>query len=226
MSKIGLICAMDSEIYLITDAMKSMKRYKVLDVWIYEGLIGEHEVVLAKSGIGKVNAAFAATILIREFDCDLLINTGIAGGIAPLETRDLVIASGLQYHDFDLVTFGYEINQVPNMPKVFRPNINSIVMIKTVLNRLGIPYKDSMVYTGDQFIDKMDQIPTITEGAVEMEGAAVAQIATKAGKDFIVIRYISDIIGSENHLEDFHKFEEEMANMSAKITVSLISNLV
>ena len=65
-----------------------------------------------------------------------------------------------------------------------------------------------------------------TDGyAVEMEGASIAQVCTKAGVDFIVLRYVSDIIGEENQEEDYFIFEAEMAKRSADVTLSFIKNI-
>ena len=58
-----------------------------------------------------------------------------------------------------------------------------------------------------------------------MEGASIAQVCIKAGVDFIVLRYISDIIGSPNQVKDYLAFEEEMAKRSANICLQILNNL-
>ena len=224
--KIGILAAMQVEMNLILDEIIDVEEINQAGSTYYTGYIGNNEVVLVKSGIGKVNAAISTTILIKEFGCNLIINTGIAGGTKPLKHRDCIVAKSLQYHDFDLRFFGYPYGQVPEMPKEFIPSINSLLLIKSTLNKLNIPFKECNVYSGDQFITSYDQIKNVeNEGIVtEMEGASVAHTCVKLGSDFIVLRYISDIIG-ENSQEEYQKFEEDMANQSANITIKLLNNI-
>ncbi len=225
--KIGILAAMDVEMELILDELIDVEEIKMVGSTFYLGTLGNQEVVLVKSGIGKVNAAISTTLLIKEFECGLIINTGIAGGTKPLSHRDCIVAKSLQYNDFDLRFFGYEFGQVPQMPKEFVPSIESIVLIKKNLNKLNIAYKEAKVYSGDQFITSYEQLKNIdnTSGIVtEMEGAAVAQTCVKCGVDFIVLRYISDIIGDKSQ-EDYFEFEKDMANQSANITIRLIKSM-
>ncbi len=225
---IGIIAAMENEFNIIYENMKSTESEKVFDTKYYIGRINNIDVVLVKSGIGKVNAASATTTLIDHFGCNLIINSGIAGGIKPVKTRDLVIASSLVYNDFDITNFGYEYGQVPGMPKLFLANPNLLICFKQLLNKLNIKYLEGIIASGDKFARSMDIIKDnkgLNILAVDMESAAVAQVATKAGVDFMIIRFISDIIGEESQIEFYDKFEEEMASSSAKITLSLIESL-
>ena len=174
-----------------------------------------------------VNAAIATYTLIKEFSCDLILNTGIAGGTKPLEHRDCILATNLQYHDFDLTFFGYKYGQVPEMPQKFETSIEARLLIKSVLNKMNIKFKEKEVYSGDQFILSLDSLKNIDtkDGiATEMEGASVAQVCVKCGVDFIVLRYISDIIGDKSQ-EDYSEFEKDMANQSANIAIKFIKGL-
>lgn len=228
MNKIGIICAMNPEMDILLDALLDSTKVKLLGITFYQGKINNHEVVLSLCGVGKVNAAQGVTLLISEFGCNLIINSGIAGGVAPLKKRDSMIASGLSYFDVDATIFGYDFGQVPSMPKEYMVNPDLLVLTKSIFNRLGLPYKSGKVYSGDQFVTSFDQLKGIKDDggyAIEMEGAAVAQVCMKAGVDFIVLRYISDIIGEENQEESYLEFEKEMANRSAKVTLLLLENM-
>lgn len=228
MRRIGIIAAMEPEIDLLREALNNSVEDRRLGMSFYQGAIGDNDVVLSLCGVGKVNSSIACALLIDEYECDLIINTGIAGGIAPLNTKDVVIAKELKYHDFDTTIFGYDYGQVPGFPKSFVPNIDSILLVKRALNKLNIPYKEGIVYSGDQFVSSMDSLSHFTnvEGAAcEMEGASIAQVCVKAGVDFIVLRYISDVIGSENQVKDYLAFEAEMANRSANICLQIVNNL-
>ena len=226
--RVGIVAAMKVEMEEILNQMEDVDNVSIFGNDFSKGFIGNTEVVLTESGVGKVNASIATTILIREFECSLIINTGIAGGTKPLKHRDVIIAESLTYHDFDATIFGYKHGQVPGMPVEYPVSIDNIVMVKSVLNRLGIAYKTAKVYSGDQFVSSMDAFKNIenTEGiATEMEGAGVAQTCVRAGVDFIVLRYISDIVGENNQEENYLEFETDMAYNSANICIKLISNL-
>ena len=139
--KIGIIAAMEVEFNNLLDGMDSYEEYKILGIKFYDGILNDKEVTLSLSGIGKVNAALACGVLINEFKCDFIINTGIAGGTKPLSHKDVVIGSGISYHDFDLRVFGYKYGQVPHMPQEFYPGEDAILLVKRSLKKIGIDYK-------------------------------------------------------------------------------------
>lgn len=227
MKKIGIIAAMEPEIEMLCNSLEEVEQVNILGTVFYQGTINGNNIVMAQCGVGKVNAAMAATILILEFGCDLLINTGIAGGVKPLKTKDVIIGTKLGYYDFDTTIFGYEYGQVPGMPKKFIANPACVMHVKAVLNKLSIEYKEATIYSGDQFVSSFKQLENVndTDGfACEMEGAALAHVAIKAGVDFIVLRYISDIIGEESQIDDYLTFEREMANRSANICLQILNN--
>lgn len=227
MDRIGIIAAMHPEFEILQMKLENQYEDKICGIKFYSGMIGNVNVVLCECGVGKVNAAMAATIMIHEYECKLLINTGIAGGVG-LKTKDVVIASKLKYYDFDTTIFGYEYGQVPGLPKEFVPSMDSIVMVKSILNKLNIDYISCPVYSGDQFVSKLSQLENIEREEVcacEMEGASVAQVAVRSGVDFIVLRYISDCVGEENQVNDYLAFEKEMAERSANICLQLMNNL-
>ncbi|MEX5941702.1 5'-methylthioadenosine/S-adenosylhomocysteine nucleosidase [Mammaliicoccus sciuri] len=86
----------------------------------YKGNIEDKQVVLAQSGIGKVNAAITATLLINEFKPDLIINTGSAGSVdSELNIGDIIISNKVYYHDVNATAFGYKLGQVPSMPEFY-----------------------------------------------------------------------------------------------------------
>ena len=228
MNKIGIICAMKNEMDILLNALGEGRKVKMLGCTFYEGEIGGHNVVLCISGVGKVNAAIATTLLINEFKATLVINSGIAGGVSPLKKRDSVIASSLSYYDVNVTPFGYEMGQVPGLPKEYMINPDLLILVKSIFNRLSLPYKCSKIYSGDQFVTTFNQLNGIKAGdgvAIEMEGAAVAQVCIRAGIDFIILRYISDIIGEENQEEKYEQFEAEMSERSAKVTLNLLNNM-
>ena len=228
MEKIGIIAAMRPEMEMILDRMGEFDTTRFLGIEFNEGSINDHDIVVVECGVGKVNAAMATTLLISEFSCDFIINTGIAGGLPGVKTRDVILATGLMWHDFDIRLFGYEYGQVPHMPKVFPVNPECVMMVKSILYKLKIDHKDGIILSGDKFVSSLDTIKecqNIGALACEMEGAAIAQVALKSNVDFVVLRYISDVIGEESQNDDYLKFEDEMAKRSIEITLAIIESL-
>ncbi len=226
--RIGIIAAMKEEMNLILERMDNVIEESIIGYVFYSGKINDNDIIICESGVGKVNAGCAAAALISNYDVELIINTGIAGGLGDTKTRDVILANGLSWHDFDIRLFGYDYGQVPHMPKVYPVNPTMVMNVKSILNKLKIDYKEGIIISGDQFISdlsKLDMVKDLNAIACEMEGCAIAQVATKAGVDFIVLRYISDLIGAENQNDDYLKFENDMSIMSSKICIKLIENL-
>ena len=118
--KIGIIGAMDEEVTILKSAMNNVTTTKVAGCEFYQGELNGKQVVLTKSGIGKVAAAVATTLLLEKFSPDSIINTGSAGGFdANLNVGDIVISTEVRFHDVDLTAFGYEIGQMAQLPAAF-----------------------------------------------------------------------------------------------------------
>ncbi len=119
--KIGIIGAMDEEVALLKETMANKKEVIVAGYEITEGTLSDKQVVLLKSGIGKVNAALATAMLIERYAPQAIINTGSAGGFAAnLEVGDIVISDAVVHHDVDVTAFDYAYGQVPQMPPASR----------------------------------------------------------------------------------------------------------
>lgn len=225
--KIGIIGAMDEEIAVLQEAMSHKKKQQIANVLFIEGEIAEQEVVLLKSGIGKVNAAMATTLLIENFQADIVINTGTAGGFSSdLNVGDIVIGSELVHHDVDVTAFDYVLGQVPELPATFKSDQALIKASKKVLEQLGINSLIGLVATGDSFMSDPMLIETTVNNfpsmlAAEMEGAAIAQVCYQYDIPFIVIRAISDIAGEDSSIS-FNEFIHLASRNAAKIILKLI----
>ncbi len=225
---IGILAAMEEEMLLLKDALQVEEPERICGIDFYIGTLSGKEIVLSQCGVGKVNSSMAATLLIDHFGCDLLINTGIAGGIKGVETKDIVIAKSLMYYDVDAQAFGYSYGQIPKMPRYYIPSIESNLRVKKALKELGYSYKEAAIYSGDSFVSSLEPIKNITVDAisvVEMEGTSIAQVCVKSGIDFMVLRYVSDLVGHPNQIEDYNYFESEMAKRSAKICLEILEKL-
>lgn len=225
---IGIIGAMEDEVEILKQGMEFGFTTKVCGMEFTQGNILDHEVIVTKCGVGKVNASMAATILIGYFDCDFIINTGIAGGIKGVQTEDIVLATKLMYYDVDLTVFGYEYGQLPKMPTYYLPQLDYVVAMKKALIDLGYAYKEATVYSGDCFVSDLsclEKVDTTKACIAEMEGAAIAQTCTKSGIDFVVLRYVSDIVGEKDQIKDYMSFEKAMSERSAQICLEVIKKI-
>ena len=224
--RIGIIGAMDVEVSSLREKINE-EHVNILGNDFYIGNINDNEIVLCKCGVGKVNAAIITTLLIKEFEVDFILNTGIAGGYK-LPTETIVLANAVSYDDVDATGFGYMLCQVPGMPYEFIPSIDYRLMIKKALNSLKLDFVEAKIYSGDIFVTDYKQVLALDESkpaALEMEGAAIAQTCVRLGVDFAILRFISDDILSPNQENDYNAFEDKAADLSANICLKVLSQL-
>ncbi len=114
--KFGIIGAMEEEVASLIEEMEVSSKIAKAKMVFHSGIIYNKEVVIVTSGIGKVNAAICAQILVDKFDVDYIINVGIAGGVGQeIYPGDIVIANSLVQHDVDTSAFGDKLGQIPRM---------------------------------------------------------------------------------------------------------------
>ena len=223
---IGIIGAMDSELSLLLASMQRQRREELYGITFHTGILYDRQIVLVKAGIGKVNAARCTQLMIDRYHPAAIINTGIAGGLAPmLQVGDIVVADGLVQHDFDVTAFGHVkgylcTGEDDRVPTVFHTDRRiSDALAKTaqvVICKEKV--HTGLIATGDQFISGRDSRAAIYETfhalAAEMEGGAVAQAAALSGVPFAVIRAISDLADG-TAAGSYDVFEKQAANNSA-----------
>lgn len=225
---IGIIAAMAIEIKKIKEELGKYQKNVIAGVKFYKSQIGDNIVVLVNGGIGKANIAHATSLLCNLYKPNVVINTGIAGGLDPLKTSDLLLADHLIYHDVNAIGFGYELGEVPGMPKYYIADSSYQSKIKKILSQKEIEFKSGVILTGDTFVTSREMIKVIPidkNVGIDMEGAAVAQICYLYQIPFVSMRFISDSIDSPNQEFEYQAFEEEAANKSADICISVMHNL-
>ncbi|KHD45716.1 5'-methylthioadenosine/adenosylhomocysteine nucleosidase [Streptococcus hongkongensis] len=228
--KIGIIAAMEEELKTLLEALSDKNEQVILGTSYYSGRIGQHDLVLVQSGIGKVMSAMTVAMLAENFKVEAIINTGSAGAVASeLAIGDIVVAQKLAYHDVDLTAFGYDYGQMAQQPLFFDCDQNFILTFQAVLNEADNHSKIGLIVTGDSFIAGQDKIDQIKEHfphvlAVEMEGAAIAQAAHACKLPFIVIRAMSDTAAHDANIT-FDQFIIEAGKQSAKILVAFLEKL-
>ncbi|AMA64352.1 MAG: 5'-methylthioadenosine/S-adenosylhomocysteine nucleosidase [Kurthia gibsonii] len=229
--KIAVIGAMEEEVELLRAAISNPKTTVIANSEYTEGTYEGKDVVLLKSGIGKVNAAMSTTILLHEFKPDVVINTGSAGGYDEnLEVGAIVISDEVRHHDVDATIFGYEIGQVPQMPPAFKSDANLMQAAELAVQKIGEHQAATgLITTGDAFMNDPVRVEVVrkqfpTMKAVEMEAAAVAQVCYQFGTPFVVIRALSDIAGKESNIS-FDEFLPVAAKHSTQVVLETIKSL-
>ena len=169
-------------------------------------------------------------LLLATFKPDVVVNTGSAGGIGSgLAIGDVVISSGVAYHDADATAFGYLPGQLPQQPQIFEAGMSYVRQIQAAATATGLTSKVGLIVSGDQFINGKEAIARILKIypqalASEMEGAAVGQVAKEFHTPFVVIRAMSDVADEQSGV-DFDKFVIKAGEQSAAMLLQFFSHL-
>lgn len=224
MKKIGIIGAMEVEVASLKEAMEAKRCVTRAGMEFFEGILEEQEVIIVRSGIGKVNAAVCTQILVDEFQVDEVLNTGVAGSLkAEINIGDIVISTDVVHHDMDAVNFGYPLGQIPQMDVfAFEADEKLRTLAKNVSKKVNpdIEVFEGRIVSGDQFISekvRKEKISTEFGGfCTEMEGAAIAQTAWLNKVPFVIIRAISDKADDSADM-DYGIFEKMAAENSVRL---------
>ncbi|MBU8879480.1 5'-methylthioadenosine/S-adenosylhomocysteine nucleosidase [Bacillus sp. FJAT-29790] len=229
--KIAIIGAMEEEVTLLREKIEDRGQEIIAGCEFTTGKMDGAEVVLLRSGIGKVNAAMSTTILLERFKPDFVINTGSAGGLNPeLNVGDAVISTEVRHHDVDVTAFGYEYGQVPQLPAAFEADSRLVQIAENCAQEIkDIQVVRGLIATGDSFMNDPVRVDFIRDKftdlqAVEMEAAAIAQVSYQFGTPFVVIRSLSDIAGKESGIS-FEQFLEKAALHSANLVMKIVTAL-
>ena len=232
MKRIGIIGAMDLEVEHLKGEMQISRIVDKAGMEFYTGTLKGVDVVIVRSGIGKVNAGLCAQILADVFHVTHIINTGVAGSLnAKLDIGDILISKDALYHDMDVRIFGYQLGEVPQMGcrefKADKAMIEAAVSSCKEVNP-DIHVEVGRILSGDQFIsDKAKKETLIADfqgDCTEMEGAAIAHSAYLNKIPFVIIRAISDKADDSAEM-DYPTFEREAAKHSAKLVEHMITLL-
>ena len=226
--KIGIITAMSSEQKQVAKLLENKKEYTEGPFQYTEGSIRNNTIILMKCGIGKVNAAAGTVELIRTFQPDCVISTGVAGGIdSCLKIMDVVVSRQVVYHDV-WCGEGNMYGQIQGLPARFEGNATLFDCAMSLDTPTAI--HGGLICSGDKFITDRSELNDIKEKfheglAVDMESGAIAQICYIYKVPFISFRIISDTPGSDNHWEQYTNFWETIADRSFEVTHTFLSSL-
>ena len=196
--KIGIIGAMKIEVESLADMLENRRDSVCSGITFHEGNIGDRELVLAVSGVGKVFAALCAQTMIIKYGADIIINTGVAGGLHPdLKICDAVIATRVVQHDMDTSALGDPIGLLSGINLVYLDADEGIVStLEECVSQADTKYLKGTIASGDVFVASEDKKRFIRDNfdayACEMEGAAIGHACFVNGIPFGVLRTISD----------------------------------
>jgi MTA/SAH nucleosidase len=229
---IGIIGAMEEEITNLKSHMEVFDVQTIAGMSFFKGAVKGTELVLVRSGIGKVNAGICTQILASVFNVDTVINTGIAGSLnAAIDIGDIVVSTSLVQYDVDARNFGYKLGEIPRMNIIEFPADKELTdkteSVFTALD-LGVKLYKGMIATGDKFVSedslKAEIVNNFHAYCVEMEGAAIAQAAMLNNMKCVVIRAISDKADNSANV-DYRTFEAKAIENMSKISLALVDSL-
>ncbi len=229
---IGIIGAMDEEVAKLIEQMDVKEIVEKASMTFYRGMLCGKNAVVVRSGIGKVNAAACAQILIDLFQVDILINTGIAGSLdAKIDIGDMVISTDALHHDMDARMFGYAVGQVPRMDTLFFPADDMLIAKAKAANEEANPEISTYVgrvVSGDQFVASAELKNRIVADfgglCTEMEGAAIAHVAYLNEVSYVIIRAISDKADNSATM-DYPAFEKQAIAHSVRLVCNLLPRI-
>lgn len=230
---IGIIAAEEKEMLAIRNTMKNIEEEKVYNLIFTKGSISDKDCVLVECGVGKVNAARVAQIMIDKYEVNYVINVGAAGGTTDeLKIKDIVIGEKLVQHDFDVTSAGnYEKGEIAGTGKFFESDKRLVKICEEIMNETkenGGSVKVGIIASGDYFCASPQRAIQIRKefnaDCVEMEGAAIAQVCFLDKIPFLVIRGISDTPNGNNEI-DFHTYLEIVSKQVSEILKRLIEKI-
>ncbi|GAB3172119.1 5'-methylthioadenosine/adenosylhomocysteine nucleosidase [Telluribacter humicola] len=242
----ALLGAFDDEVKLLEQSVKKAKKHTIHGIQFTTGELNGRQVVIALTGVGKVNAAMTTTLALQTFKPSEVIFTGIAGGINPeLLPGDIVIGKETSHHDFGYITFQKQATRQTRNPITgeFNPDffpadssllnktltaVSKVTLQPTSASRRVPRVITGRIVTGDVFVSSAEKVEQLRRDfgadATEMEGAAVAQVCWQQQVPCIVIRSLSDKADG-NAREDMLNFVKVAARNSAALVVELVGLL-
>ncbi len=226
---IGIIFAMQIELDAFIAHYDTVQQHDDTKLVMYSIEHKTHKIICGLSGIGKVNAAIATTTMLTKHPIDVLFNIGVAGGInVPIAT--IVLAEKTMYGDVNLHAFGYPLGQLPNQDLNQHSDQRLLTQTLEVIEKHQFDHHVGWIASGDQFVIDIASVePLLTMYpkicAVDMESASIMHVANHFSIPALVIRSISDQVGTENQSLEFNQFVRIAAQKVAALLKETIEIL-
>ena len=235
MKTVAIIGALDEEVALIAKSLTHVTHTAKGSLDLVSGTVDSFgsdviKVAATVGGMGLVNAAATTQLLIDEFAPDAVIFTGIAGNLnTHLHINDVVLGGTLRYLDTDMRLVGQWKPGTADAPiEEFHSDDHLLEVADAALAEAGITHIVGIIASGNYFVDtpeKVEEVVRLTGAdAVEMEGAAVAQVAARNDVPALVVRALSD--NADTDYEVFKEFDiSEYADTAARLAVDIVKRL-
>ena len=232
MKTIGIIGAMEEEITYLKEKVEIVTTKSVIGLQFYIGRFSGNNIIVVRSGIGKVNAAVCTQVLIDHFGVDYVINTGVAGAVKEtLQIGDILISTDAVQHDMDTSALGDPVGTIPRLAEsYFKADEMLVRLAQESAAEIADGYQVTLgrIASGDQFIgtkEGKERIRRNVKGdCAEMEGAAIAHACWLNRIPFVVIRAISDNANEEAGMS-FEQFSVLAAKRSSDLVEKMLEKL-
>ncbi len=234
MKDIGIITAMPVEANILKNEMKIEKTEHISGIDYYIGTISNKKCILSICGPGKVNAAICAQTMAIHYNVDIILNSGVAGGINTEDNKikigDVVIANNTIQCDVDTSALGDEIGLISKLNIKDIPCSSELIEIslKVLEDLNSSKYYLGTVMTTDKFINEVETLRKMNRIfggiACEMECGSIGHVCYANSIEFFSMKVISDL-ADENAEMDFDKFLESSSNKSCKLLIEIIKRL-
>ena len=227
---IGIIGALDIELERLIGAMREPAHREISGVPFTCGKLLGTDVVIARAGVGKVNAAVCAQTMALIYEPELIINSGVSGALVPeLRVGDVVIGTDVVQHDVDTTALGDEPGFVSTVDRLSFPLDNfASTAIAAAAEELGIRAVRGRIASGDQFVastERKEEIVRLFSAVTcEMEAGAIAHVCFLNRIPCAVIRSISDG-GNEDAPMSYEEFLPLAAKNSSELTLAYLKSL-
>jgi adenosylhomocysteine nucleosidase len=231
---IALVAAMQEELDALLAVFPEHDARVHFNTPLYQARFGGQELVIAQSGVGKVNAACTLALLLSDFAPGCVINTGCAGGLQPgQKILDLVVPEEIVYTDVDVTPLGFAYGQMMGSAPRFQASPALLACFQSLAadHTLNLTCHHGLLGSSDAFIHTPEQLAHIRRqfgGAVQcvdMEGGAIAHACTRFGVPFLILRALSDIPCTGDNALDFQTYLSQAAANSAALCFDLVKRL-
>jgi adenosylhomocysteine nucleosidase len=231
--KIGIIVAMRSELEKLAGMMIAPEAKKIGAHEFTSGKLAGKDVILACCGVGKVNAAACTAEMIMHYAPAVIINTGVAGGLAcGMRVGDIVVADGAVEHDLDYGELGDERGMIffpdGRTEKLLAADKKTADTLYLAAQKAKLCVHRGTVASGDIFVSdskiKQNIVDNFNAAACEMEGAAIAHVCRLFGTPFGILRSISDSANEDSGV-DFPTFVKIAADNAASVIINYLDSV-
>lgn len=229
--KIAIIVAMQKELNLLLQQLETRTEQVIDDLTIYQGSLSGHDVIVAQCGIGKVNAALRTWNIIETCHPDLIINSGVAGGVdRSMAIGSILVADRVAYHDVWCGP-GTIIGQADSCPLFFLPSDSVLSIMHHIADTSSLDIRFGLLCSGDSFISTPEQVVKIKSAfddalGCDMESAAIAHACHKRGVPFMIVRVMSDMPGGEDNISQYQNFWNDAPAHTFAVVRELIDKLL